>query len=168
MTLYVKDTNIKIDGVLQNLTGTALVTGLDADGTLIFNNDTIINGDSAQIALENGLPVWVRMGEDGEESEEFCGVEVEDRTESGVIGYRRLEDELTPKEELSEAIQALITIANKVMAAPTSTRNLVYCAKSIKDSMAASAWAIDILTAKGIADLEIVDTALAALDHKEK
>lgn len=113
MTLYIKGTEIQIAGTLEAMQGTALISGLNDDGTLSYVGETQVHEDSTETVFEGAYPVWIAAGR---EYEEFHGVEVEDRRADGtIIAYKALSDDDAAEDELVDLLNLAIAKAGAVL-----------------------------------------------------
>lgn len=129
MTLYIKDTDIRIRGTLEQMQGCAAISGLNDDGTLRYTGEIKVFDDSTETIFRNGRPVWIGVEND---YEEFHGVDVEDRREEDgtVIAYAGVTDDAV-EDELVDLLNLVIAKATTVKDAETLSKEVRICASTI-------------------------------------
>lgn len=128
MTLYIKGTDVRIKGTLEQMHGCAYIDGLNDDGTLRYVGSTEVFADSTETIFRNGHPVWI--GDSGD-YEEFHGVDVEDRREDGtVIAYAGVTDDAV-EDELVDLLNLVIAKATTVKDDESIAKEVRICASTI-------------------------------------
>ncbi len=77
MTLYVKGTNIEIEGTLETVRGVALTLGLEEDGSPIYAGETKIWWDEQRTVMHGNDRVWI-----GSNGTTYLQSQIEDREDT--------------------------------------------------------------------------------------